>query len=250
MQNKVRGIVLKKTKLAETDLIITLLCEDGSQLRAVAKSARKPSSSFASRLELFCLVEMLIAHGRNLAIVREVKLIEPYTNIRGDVDKVSAVSPALELLARTTRQDLPLPALYSLTVSFLKEVNKIGDVLYDYLKVLCCAHLLKTCSYLGYRPNFTSCVLCGRERSLSSVDLPTPFSYTDGGLVCSHCANTEMSTVSQQALLLSHQLIHTKFSEIALISTNTEAINQTLAFCKNWIIYHLDIKLRSLDLYL
>ena len=45
----VRGIVLRKTKLAETDLIVTLLADDGTQRRAVAKGARKPSSTFASR---------------------------------------------------------------------------------------------------------------------------------------------------------------------------------------------------------
>ncbi|MEG2982380.1 MAG: recombination protein O N-terminal domain-containing protein [Raoultibacter sp.] len=32
-----RVIVLQKTKLGETDLILTLLAEDGAQIRAVAK---------------------------------------------------------------------------------------------------------------------------------------------------------------------------------------------------------------------
>ena len=47
-----RAIVLRKTKLGESDLIVTLLAQDGSQARAVAKGARKPSSPFAARLEL------------------------------------------------------------------------------------------------------------------------------------------------------------------------------------------------------
>ena len=48
-----RAIVLRKTKLGESDLVVTLLAEDGSQVRAVAKGARKPSSPFAARLELY-----------------------------------------------------------------------------------------------------------------------------------------------------------------------------------------------------
>lgn len=48
-----QALVLRKTKLGETDLIVTLLAQDGRQVRAVAKGARKPNSSFASRLEIF-----------------------------------------------------------------------------------------------------------------------------------------------------------------------------------------------------
>ncbi|WP_179184937.1 DNA repair protein RecO, partial [Collinsella vaginalis] len=45
-------IVLDKTKLKETDLILTLLARDGRQIRAVAKGARKPGSRLAARCEL------------------------------------------------------------------------------------------------------------------------------------------------------------------------------------------------------
>ena len=37
----IKAIVLKKTKLSETDLIVTLFTEEGVQVRAVAKGARK-----------------------------------------------------------------------------------------------------------------------------------------------------------------------------------------------------------------
>ena len=71
-----RVIVVRKTKLGESDLILTLLAEDGSQLRAVAKGARKPKSSFASRLELFSVADVLCARGRSLDVVSEARLVE------------------------------------------------------------------------------------------------------------------------------------------------------------------------------
>ncbi|MBQ3328952.1 MAG: recombination protein O N-terminal domain-containing protein, partial [Eggerthellaceae bacterium] len=58
---KARGIVLRKTKLGEKDLIVTLLSEDGSLLRAVAKGARKPGGSLAARIDLFRVVAALLA---------------------------------------------------------------------------------------------------------------------------------------------------------------------------------------------
>ena len=48
-----RCIVLRHTKLGETDVIVTMLASDGSQVRAVAKGLRKPGNRIGARLELF-----------------------------------------------------------------------------------------------------------------------------------------------------------------------------------------------------
>ena len=71
----ITALVLRRTKLGETDVIVTLLAEDGSQVKAVAKGARKPTSSFASRLELYSVAKILVAEGKNLDIVKEVRLL-------------------------------------------------------------------------------------------------------------------------------------------------------------------------------
>lgn len=70
-------IVLDKTKLKETDLILTLLARDGREIRAVAKGARKPGSRLAARCELFCTVDLLLAKGRSLDVVSQADLVGP-----------------------------------------------------------------------------------------------------------------------------------------------------------------------------
>ena len=45
---RARAVVLDRTKRGEQDLILTLLGSDGSQLRAVAKGARKPGGRLAA----------------------------------------------------------------------------------------------------------------------------------------------------------------------------------------------------------
>ena len=87
-----RVIVLRKTKLGESDLILTLLAEDGSQMRAVAKGARKPASSFAARLELYSVVDLLVARGRSLDIVKEARLVESNERLRRDIEHDACVS--------------------------------------------------------------------------------------------------------------------------------------------------------------
>ena len=73
---RTKVLVLDKTKLKETDLILTMLDERGRQVRAVAKGARKPGGRLAARCELFCTVDMLLAHGRSLDVVSQAELME------------------------------------------------------------------------------------------------------------------------------------------------------------------------------
>ena len=101
-----RVIVLRKTKLGETDLILSLLAQNGSQLLAVAKGARRPSSQFASRLELGAEADVLFARGRSLDIVKEVRLCAGNGALRQSIERTAAATPMLELLDRITQADL------------------------------------------------------------------------------------------------------------------------------------------------
>ena len=66
---KTSGIVLRKTKLGEKDLIVSILDESGALVRAVAKGARKPGGSYAAKLELFSVVDLMLAQGKNLDVI-------------------------------------------------------------------------------------------------------------------------------------------------------------------------------------
>ena len=246
----INAIVLKKTKLSETDLIITFLAEDGSQVRAVAKGARKPSSSFASRLEMFSNVEVLLAQGKNLDIVREAKLIKPYTSVRSDFEKSLCASCAMELLYKSTQRNLVSENLYQVTINFLNEVEKISDRFY--LKALCTAHLVKVCSFIGFRPSLANCVSCGDDVSdfMTNANLNLNFSFEDGGVVCLRCSKkAETEKLPAATIKLIHDLIHTKFEDIKLITVGEDVVDDTLQFCKKWILFHVGTSMKTLTFY-
>lgn len=111
---RTKVVVLDKTKLKETDLILTMLDERGRQVRAVAKGARKPGGRLAARWELFCTVDMLLAHGRSLDVVSQAELMEAPLALRPITRRPApqARSPRLRACARsrTPRTRLPLPS--------------------------------------------------------------------------------------------------------------------------------------------
>ena len=101
------AIVIDRTKLGESDLILTLLEADGSQGRAVAKGARKPGGKLAARVQLFCEDDLLLAVGRNLDVVAEAQLSCAHASLRGDLARVSAASVVCEVARLTSFADAP-----------------------------------------------------------------------------------------------------------------------------------------------
>ena len=71
---RAQGLVLCRTKLGEADLIVTLLCDVGRQVRAVAKGARKPGSRLAGVVGAGNEVSLLLHEGRSLDVITEGRL--------------------------------------------------------------------------------------------------------------------------------------------------------------------------------
>ena len=122
---RTKVLVLDKTKLKETDLILTMLDERGRQLRAVAKGARKPGGRLAARCELFCTVDMLLAHGRSLDVVSQAELMEAPLGAAPDYETTCAASAIAEVARVCSFEDAEDPFTFAITQRALALVG--GD---------------------------------------------------------------------------------------------------------------------------
>ena len=118
------ALVLRNTKVGETDLIVTLLAEDGRQVRAVAKGARKPRSSFAARLDLFAQVDLLLVSGKSLDIVKEARLVDAHRQVSADMEHAAAAAVVADL-ACIPMQDNTMPILYGIIPMFTTLVRML-----------------------------------------------------------------------------------------------------------------------------
>ncbi len=235
--------MLRKTKLGESDLIITLLGSDGSLIRCVAKGARKPTSSFSSRLELFCEVDLLCARGRSLDIVKEARLVRGNERMRSSVEHATAAAPMAELLAKVAQEELENEVLYrSSCVAF----SVLNEVSVQVAPSLCAAHLLKTLAYAGLRPSLGVCVGCGEDvRSDASL---ISFSFSEGGVVCPACRlHCETVPLSEHALSWSQYLLGSRFVDIAETEPPLDASFAALRLAQGLVKAHLGTNLKSLE---
>ena len=229
------ALVLKRIKLGESDVICTLLCSDGSQLRAVAKGARKPTSAFSSRLELFSVCDLLLAKGKNLDIIKEARLISAHMQVKTDISMLEAASPILEFLEKTTQVDLPVPRIYDLTNKALTSFSRVEE---DNLKI--------TVAFLGFKPSFSSCVLCGEQVSTNTVT-PISFSSLEGGVVCENCLRfTQTVFFSSELIHWLEVLLYSSFEEVIEYALTNAFSLELLRILSDLITAHMGISLKSL----
>jgi DNA repair protein RecO (recombination protein O) len=206
------ALVLKKTKLGETDLIITLIDEEGLQRRAVAKGARKPGSFMAARLELYMLVEVHLSKGRSLDIVTDARILEAHVGCRSDLEHSAAAAVPLELVEKATSHHNAEPLLYAMSLAALEQ---IGEATGNAPALIALACVLKLCAALGVRPDAQ-----------------------------------ELTTTDESLATWVETLLQARFVDLLTFSDDEylPILRKLAQFCSQWAAEHLDLKLKSLGL--
>jgi DNA repair protein RecO (recombination protein O) len=234
------AIVLAHTKLAEQDLILTLLSEEGEQLRAVAKGARKPGGRLAARVELFSETDFLLARGRSLDVVSEAQVTCAHAGLRGDLERVSAASAAAEVARLTSFEDARDPYLHAILSRALTALEEAPDQ--GRLDLAVAAYAIKVLAHSGWRPELDSCVACGD----ASV---TFFSAPFGGALCSSCARNVAGAepVDARTLAWLRALLGATFDELGRVEVDVATSTELLSIAHVWAATHLDARLRAFE---
>ncbi|MCH4184340.1 MAG: DNA repair protein RecO [Eggerthellaceae bacterium] len=241
---KTRVLVIRKKALRESDLILDALQEDGSLVSFVAKGARKPTNPFASRLELFSVADVCMARGRNLDIVKEARLVDSNERLRTDIDASAVASPIAEALRRCAQKDLEVPHLFEMSRSALLHLDSCER---QCMPAITAAALLKLLAFLGMRPSFNRCTVCGTPIDLNAVP-SVRFSYESGGAVCFSCVRT-LQTISLPSSTCAwcNALMMMTFDTIVHEQIDTNTGFAVLDICRHWFREQLNMKLVSLD---
>lgn len=187
-----RGIVLRRTNLAEADRLVILITPSGKK-KVVARGVRKMTSRKAGALELFNVVDVQVStSARSWPIIQEVTVVTAFPSLREDFNRVSHAYWAGELVDRLVHEEA--------------EENSLFEALYKYLVHLDSAHdsldihafELVALRELGWQPELGSCAQC--HAALSGDQLA--WSDELGGVIGQDCCNWPAATrtISQNAV--------------------------------------------------
>jgi len=174
-QFRSQAIILSRRDFGESDRLLTLFTPERGKIRAIAKGARKPGAKLSGHVELFARSDLMIHRGRNLDIISQAELVEPYLGLREDLRRSAYANYVAELLDRfTADEDVSQSALFDLLHLTLGRVADAADprLATRYYEL----HLL---DLVGFRPELTACVLT-RADLLPETQF---FSNEEGGAV-------------------------------------------------------------------
>ncbi len=184
--SKAEGLVLREIKFGETSKIITLYTRELGKLKLMVKGGRNPRRGLASTLQFLSHIGVVfyLKKGKELQLLSSAHLINPFGEVRGDLDRFLTASAGVEFISRLQIGQESHPDLFQLLINFLE---RIGDVGYQSLKPLLLSFLLQASRLLGYGPSLSQCIHCKRE-ILNGEGGNLLFSPEGGGLVCRGCA--------------------------------------------------------------
>lgn len=120
------GIILRTRPLTETSVIVNWLTLEHGRLSTVARGARRNSSPFRGKLDLFYRARFSFVRSRrsDLHTLNEVILEETFSSLREDLGRLNQAGYAAALIEQTTETDTPLPAIYRLFGDFVSAIHR------------------------------------------------------------------------------------------------------------------------------
>ena len=158
--HKDQAIILSSRVFGESDKILRFLTLRSGKLTGIAKGGKKSQKRFMNTLELFNHVdiEYFEKSGKGMVRIDNADLREANSGIESSFRSMCIASFFAEFVDRLTREKEPHADLFEV----LKEaLNKVKYVEFTYFDIL--YYQLHMLHHLGYMPNFTTCVQCGKD---------------------------------------------------------------------------------------
>lgn len=222
-----QGIVLRGYPFGDADRIVVLLSPNNGKVRTVAKGVRRTRSRFGGRLEPFSHVDVVLYEGRNLDTITQVTLVEPYHNLRNDLDAVLVAGSMVEVADIVAQENEASMRLFLLLQRGLRALDH-GQVGPD----LATAFLLKAAAVVGVAPALERCAGCGRAEGL------TRFSFAAGGAQCERCRTSGAYALRKG--VTDHLAVLAGADLTALPETDPGMRGEGLGVARRFLEYHLE----------
>lgn len=243
---RAKGIVIKYTDLRETDRILTIFTGNLGKVKAVAKGARKTLSKLGGHLDLFNVVQLELATGRNLETVTGVQTITCFPNIRSSLSKTSQVYYLTELIDRLILEDYKDTRVFDLMVATLKILDD-NDVCQGEMgeTLVLQAFKMKLLQLLGLAPQLDRCLQCSQPAQATQNYY---FDNRLGGIRCESCqaSGNKGAKLPITALKILRALAREDLIYISKIVPDKKSLAVTEVVLDNYLKYIIEKEPRSL----
>ena len=235
------AIILRRQDFGEADRLLTVFTPNHGKLKAIAKGSRKPAGRTTGHVELYTRVKMMIAHGRELHVVSQAELTEPYLALRENLERGAYANYVVELLDHFSEAEEVNMSLYRLLDATLAH---LCDPQVD-LRLLTRYYELKALELVGFQPALFNCAI-GQEEIVAQDQF---FSVMEGGVVCPlHAKTGKFISPLNLTTLKTLRYLQTRDYDVIKVLRVDEVLHMELErTLQNYIVHVLERRLKSVD---
>jgi DNA repair protein RecO (recombination protein O) len=237
---RTEAIVLRRSDFGEADRLLTLYSKELGKIRAIAKGARKPQSRKTGHVELFMRSKFFVAKGRNLDIITQAEMIEPYAALRDDLMRVTHASYVVELLDRFTVEDDHHAGIYALLADTLAHLAEADDL------ALATRHYeLQLLSLTGFRPRLFQCASCAEP----IIEQDQYFSPELGGILCPNCRHLDRRAldITAPAVKVLRYMQAQPWETVRHLHLRPDLLHEMENLLHAYLLHTLERELKSVD---
>ena len=229
---KLEGIVVSEKAYGETSKIVNILTESGL-VSAMAKGAKTLKSSLRSGTTKLTYASFQIIEKENkLSVLTGADIINNYSSIKKDINKISYASYLLELATQVMKQNND-KMIYQLLIDSL---DKINDG-FDY-RVITNILELKYLAYLGVLPVLDGCSICGSKTNIVTL------SGSRGGYICRNCVTND-PIVSEKTIKLIRLFYYVDIKKIDKLEVSEEVKKEINSFLDSYYELYTGLYLKT-----
>lgn len=241
-QLRTPALILKRRDLGEADRLLTLLTPYHGKRDAIAKGARKPNTSKTGHVELYTRAEVLIARGRELDVLVQAELREPFLRLHEDLERGAYAHYAVELLDRFTYEDSDSDqtALFALLDATFSRLCSAADP-----RLVIRYYELRLLDVVGFRPECFQCVIT-QEIIIQEDQF---FSVSEGGVVSPEGAQHTTQLMPLPALTLKYlrHLQRSPYERVHHLQLSDELHRDLDRVMLAYLRYLLESRLQSVE---
>ncbi len=237
------AIVLRTYPLRESDLLVTLFTRMEGKVKGVARAAMKSRRRFGGALEPLTYVRAFYddRERQELARLDSCEVIESPLAREVSYPRAAALAHVAELLDELMPDREASDAVFRLSLAVLQELR--GETVWMPLTYF---ELWMT-RLMGFLPEFSECVVCGRSFDHSVDDKRDGsrafYHALADGLVCADDKRIASSELSSESRRIAAQMLRSRVSEFTEIDWPKAVCSDLRKFLLQILERHIEKKL-------
>ena len=208
---KTFGVVIKQNDVGDADRSLTLLTADCGKIHIWVNGARRVRSKHLAASQLFCASNLVLYKGRNTYRLNTSEIIEPFFNLRTDLDKLNCAAFLVELTNDGVQEGCEervgeIMKLLLNSLHFIANTDKKAELITNIFG-------LKFMSLIGFELLFEN----------------------DTGIN----AGYGMVTLSNSVILAVKHILSAKPEKLFSFNLAEEALKELTGFCRRYIEFHM-----------